>query len=70
MQESLAYIKNTALILVGLLTLFVAVGAILVVIGMATWNELADWSLKALSVAAILFILNVVIRLIVAATKK
>ena len=70
MQESLAYIKNTALILVGLLTLFVAVGAILVVVGMATWTDLADWSLKALSVAAILFILNVVIRLIVAATKK
>ncbi len=70
MQQSLAYIKNTALLLVGLLTLFIAVGAILVVLGMATWTDLADWSLKALAVAAILFVLNGVISLIISTTRR
>lgn len=70
MQKSLAYIKNTALLLIGLLVLFIAVGAITVVFEAATWTELGDWSVKALAIAAILFIFNVIGSLLVAAIKK
>jgi hypothetical protein len=70
MEKSVAYIKNVALAIVGFLVLFVAVGAITVVLNGATWDQLGDWSLKAVLVAAILFVLNVAGSLIVGLLTK
>lgn len=70
MEKTLAYTKNVALAIVGFLVLFAGIGAIMVVLDAATWEELGDWTLKAVLVAAIIFIISGVSSLIVGALTK
>lgn len=70
MNSSLSYIKNTALGIVGFLVLFIGVGAMTVVLDLATWQQLSDWTLKAVIIAVILFALNVVGSIIASLMKK
>lgn len=60
MNNSIPYIKNIALGIVGFLVLFIGVGAMTVVLNLATWEQLSDWALKATIIAVILFVLNVI----------
>ena len=56
--------KNAALVIVGFLALFVAAGAIAVVVDAATWDQLGDWTLKAVLVGLIVFAFTAVISVI------
>ena len=60
MQKAVSYIEKVGLVVLGFLVLFVGIGAIVVVLKGATWDQLGDWSLKALYVALIFFVLNAV----------
>jgi hypothetical protein len=60
MNTTLAYIKTVSLVLIGFLVLFIGIGAITVVLNIATWEQLGDWSAKAAIIAVIVFILNAV----------
>jgi hypothetical protein len=60
MNTTLAYIKTVSLVLIGFLVLFIGIGAITVVLNIATWEQLSDWSAKAAIIAVIVFILNAV----------
>lgn len=46
-------VKNTALIAIGLLSTFIAVGLIALILNYATWEELTDITFKAVLVAAV-----------------
>lgn len=70
MNSSLSYIKNTALGIVGFLVLFIGIGAMTVVLNLASWQQLSDWTLKAVIIAVILFALNVVGSVIAGLMKK
>ena len=70
MNSSLSYIKNTALGIVGFLVLFIGIGAMTVVLNLASWQQLSDWTLKAVIIAVILFALNVVGSIIAGLMKK
>jgi hypothetical protein len=70
MEKSAVYIKSVALVIIGFLVLFMAVGAIAAVLGGITWNQLGDWTFKAALVAGILFALNVVVSIIVGLLTK
>ena len=46
-------VKNTALIAIGLLSTFIAVGLIALILDYATWEELTDITFKAVLVAVV-----------------
>ena len=70
MQKSFEYIKNVSVVLLAALALFVAAGAISVVLNATTWETLGDWSLKALIVAAILLAGNLIVAFLLGAVSK
>ena len=70
MNKAVSYIKTITLSLLGLLVLFAGIGAILVVLGQATWAELGDWTLKAAIIAVVVLAINAVGALIVGVARK
>lgn len=58
------YMKSSAIVIGGLLVLYLAVGAILAVVNVVTWDGYSDWALKGALVALIVAATNVVIGLL------
>lgn len=70
MEKSISYIKNVSVLLLSGLSLFVMVGAIMVILNAITWDTLGDWSWKALLVAGVLLVGNLVVALLLGAVSK
>ena len=70
MTKSITYIRNVAAGLIAMLVIFVGAGAIAVVLGALSWDELADWSVKAVLIAGIVLIVNAVGGLLVGLVTK
>lgn len=71
MDYVLKSVKNASLAAVGLLAIFVGGGVIAVVFKAITWEDLGDWTLKAVLVAIVAVLVSAVVGLVVSsATKK
>ena len=70
MEKSISYIKNLSVVLLSGLSLFVMVGVIMVILNAITWEILGDWSSKALLVAGVLLVGNLVVSLLLGAVSR
>lgn len=70
MNKSLTYIKHTAVVLVALYVIFAGLLAASAVLGWATWIQVGDWLTKAAAVFAILLVINIIVSMLVNATRK
>lgn len=70
MNKSLTYIKHTAVVLVALYVIFAGLLAASAVLNWATWTQVGDWLTKAAAVFVILFIINIIVSMLVNATRK
>ena len=70
MNKSLTYIKHTAVVLVALYVIFAGLLAVSAVLSWATWPQVGEWLTKAAAVFAILLLINVVVSMLVNATRK
>lgn len=70
MNKSLTYIKHTAVVLVALYVIFAGLLTASAVLSWATWTQVGDWLIKAAAVFAILLIINIIVSMLVNATRK
>ena len=68
MDNSVMIAKNTALVVAGLLAVFVSLGVIAVIFEGLTWQVLGDWTLKGALVGIVVVALGAIIGAIGAAT--
>lgn len=70
MNKSLTYIKHTAVVLIALYVIFAGLLAASAVLSWATWVQVGDWLTKAAAVFAILLVINIIVSMLVNATRK
>jgi len=70
MDKSLTYIKHTAVVLVALYVIFAGLLAASAVLNWSTWTQVGDWLTKAAAVFAILLVINIIVSMLVNATRK
>lgn len=70
MNKSLTYIKHTAVVLIALYVIFAGLLAASAVLSWATWAQVSDWLTKAAAVFAILLVINIIVSMLVNATRK
>ncbi len=61
MENATELAKNTALVVAGLLAVFIGLGLISVIFGALTWEILGDWTLKLALAAIVIVVLGAVI---------
>lgn len=72
MEKTLKFVKNTSLLAMGLLAVFVGGGVVAVVFKAITWDQLGDWTLKAVLVSLVVVAVSAVVGMTaeIASSKK
>ncbi|MGI6612227.1 MAG: hypothetical protein ACOX0Z_01460 [Candidatus Nanosyncoccaceae bacterium] len=64
MQKALKYIRNASLAAIGVLALFIGAGVIAIILDKVTWQQLGDWTLKAVLIAIVGVVISGVLGII------
>ena len=70
MDNAMFMVKNTALVVAGLLAVFIGLSIIAVIFDVLSWEVLGDWTLKLALIGIVVVILSGVVGMISANPKK